>query len=114
MEELNKYFLNNNRRHFLKNIGFGIIGTGNIAKFHADCIEKIDNANLLGVVSKSETRAKEVSKLYDCPVFSDIESLLKIPEVDIVCICNESRLHGATITKVAKAGKNILCEKYFL
>ena len=94
-----------------KKVGFGIIGTGNIAKFHADCIEKIDNANLLGVVSKSETRAKEVCKLYDCPVFSDIESLLEIPEVDIVCICNESGLHGATITKVAKAGKNILCEK---
>ena len=94
-----------------KKVGFGIIGTGNIAKFHADCIEKIDNANLLGVVSKSETRAKEVSKLYDCPVFSDIESLREIPEVDIVCICNESGLHGTTITKVAKAGKNILCEK---
>ena len=94
-----------------KKVGFGIIGTGNIAKFHADCIEKIDNANLLGVVSKSETRAKEVCKLYDCPVFSDIESLLEIPEVDIVCICNESGLHGATISKVAKARKNILCEK---
>ena len=26
MEELNKYFLNNNRRHFLKNLGFGIGG----------------------------------------------------------------------------------------
>ena len=26
MVELNKYFLNNNRRHFLKNLGFGIGG----------------------------------------------------------------------------------------
>ena len=26
MEQLNKYFLNNNRRHFLKNLGFGIGG----------------------------------------------------------------------------------------
>ena len=26
MEELDKYFLNNNRRHFLKNLGFGIGG----------------------------------------------------------------------------------------
>ena len=92
-------------------VGFGIVGTGNIAKIHAECIEKIDNANLLGIVSKSETRAKEVRQLYSCTVFSDIESLLKIPEVDIVCICNESGLHGATISKVAKAGKNILCEK---
>ena len=28
MQELNKYFLNNNRRHFLKNLGFGIGGFG--------------------------------------------------------------------------------------
>ncbi|NCF30363.1 MAG: twin-arginine translocation signal domain-containing protein, partial [Bacteroidetes bacterium] len=26
MQELNKYFQNNNRRHFLKNLGFGIGG----------------------------------------------------------------------------------------
>ena len=26
MQELSKYFLNNNRRHFLKNLGFGIGG----------------------------------------------------------------------------------------
>ena len=45
-----------------RKVGFGIIGTGNIAKFHADCIEKIEGSYLLGVVSKTETRAKEISK----------------------------------------------------
>jgi predicted dehydrogenase len=94
-----------------KKVGFGIIGTGNIAKFHADCIEKINNANLLGVVSKSESRANEVRQLYNCSVFSDMESLLEIPEIDLVCVCNESGLHGETIARIAKAGKNILCEK---
>ena len=94
-----------------KKVGFGIIGTGNIAKFHADCIEKINNANLLGVVSKSESRANEVRQLYNCSVFSDMESLLEIPEIDVVCVCNESGLHGETIARIAKAGKNILCEK---
>lgn len=94
-----------------KNIGFGIIGTGNIAKFHADCIEKIDNADLLGVVSKSATRAREVRQLFNCTVFSDLETLLEIPEIDVVCVCNESGLHGATIARIAQAGKNILCEK---
>ena len=46
-----------------RKVGFGIIGTGNIDKFHADCIEKIEGSYLLGVVSKTETRAKEISKL---------------------------------------------------
>ena len=94
-----------------KKVGFGIIGTGNIAKFHADCIEKIEGAYLLGVVSKTETRAKEISKLFNCSIFFELEKLLEIPEIDIVCVCNESGLHGETISKIAKAGKNILCEK---
>ena len=94
-----------------RKVGFGIIGTGNIAKFHAQCIEKIQGAYLLGVVSKTETRAKEISKIFNCSVFFELEKLLENPEIDIVCVCNESGLHGETIDKIAKAGKNILCEK---
>ena len=56
-----------------KKVGFGVIGTGNIAKFHAACIEKIPNANLLGVLSKTEARAKAVSADYNCPVFWEME-----------------------------------------
>ena len=40
-----------------------------------------------------------------------MEKLLEIPEIDIVCVCNESGLHGETISRIVKAGKNILCEK---
>ena len=94
-----------------RKVGFGIIGTGNIAKFHADCIEKIEGAYLLGVVSKTETRAKEISKFFNCSIFFELEKLLEIPEIEIICVCNESGLHGETIDKIAKAGKNILCEK---
>lgn len=94
-----------------RNLGFGIIGTGNIAKFHANCIEKIDNAHLIGVLSKTETRANQVVQDFNCPVFWDIEKLLYHPDIDIICVCNESGLHGATIAKIAKAGKHILCEK---
>ena len=94
-----------------KKFGFGIIGTGNIAKFHADCIEKIPNAILFGVLSKSQSRADQVAKNYKCPVFWEMEKLLSHPEIDVICVCNESGLHGTTIAKIAKAGKHILCEK---
>ena len=94
-----------------KKIGFGVIGTGNIAKFHADCIEKIPNARLWGVLSKSETRALQVKEDYNAPVFWEMDQLLSHPEIDIICVCNESGLHGATIAKIAKSGKHILCEK---
>jgi len=94
-----------------KKIGFGIIGTGNIAKFHAQCIEKIPNAKLLGVLSKTESRALDIAVNFRAPVFWEIEKLLSHPEIDVICVCNESGLHGATIAKIAKAGKHILCEK---
>ena len=94
-----------------KKIGFGIIGTGNIAKFHADCIEKITDAHLFGVLSKSKSRAQQVAKDYKCPVFWEMEKLLSQQEIDVICVCNESGLHGTTIAEIAKAGKHILCEK---
>jgi len=94
-----------------KKVGFGIIGTGNIAKFHAECIEKIPNAILFGVLSKSQFRADQVAKNYKCPVFWEMEKLLSHPEIDVICVCNESGFHGTAISKIAKAGKHILCEK---
>ena len=94
-----------------RKLGFGIIGTGNIANFHANCIEKIQNAKLLGVYSKSETRANRVAKNFSCPVFWDMEKLLSHPNIDIICVCNESGLHYITIDKIAKSGKHVLCEK---
>lgn len=94
-----------------KKIGFGVIGTGNIAKFHAQCIDKIPNAKLLGVLSKTESRALDIAVNFKAPVFWEIEKLISHPEIDVICVCNESGLHGATIAKIAKAGKHILCEK---
>lgn len=94
-----------------KKIGFGVIGTGNIAKFHAQCIDNIPNAKLLGVLSKTESRALDIAVNFRAPVFWEIEKLISHPEIDVICVCNESGLHGATIAKIAKAGKHILCEK---
>ena len=94
-----------------KKIGFGVIGTGNIAKFHAQCIDKIPNAKLLGVLSKTESRAHDIALNFKAPVYWEIEKLLSHPEIDVICVCNESGLHGAVIEKIAKAGKHILCEK---
>ena len=94
-----------------KQIGFGIIGTGNIAKLHARCIEAIPYAKLLGVVSKTKSRAESVQEYFSSPVFCEIDQLLKTPDLEIVCVCNESGHHLETISKIAKYGINILCEK---
>jgi UDP-N-acetyl-2-amino-2-deoxyglucuronate dehydrogenase len=93
------------------NLGFGIIGTGSIAKLHAACVEKISDATLLGVWSKTKSRAQAVADDFNCPVYWEIDQLLKHPEIQVVIVCNESGLHGQTIAQLARAGKHILCEK---
>ncbi len=62
-------------------VGFGIIGTGNIAQFHAACIEKISNAELLGVLSKSQSRALQMAPKFNAPVFWKKKLFLKIKKL---------------------------------
>ena len=94
-----------------KKIGLAIIGTGNIAKFHANCIRKIKNSTLKGVYSRSGRINDELIKEFGCKIFDNIDKLLEVDGIDLVCVCNESGLHGETIKKIAMAGKNVLCEK---
>ena len=95
----------------MDSIGFGIIGTGNIAKIHSDCINQIEGATLHGVLTNSKKRKKEIFKIFKTKVYQNIDDFLENSKISIVCICNESGKHGKTIEKVANAKKNILCEK---
>ena len=95
----------------MDSIGFGIIGTGNIAKIHSDCINQIEGAILHGVLTNSKERKKEIFEIFKTKIYENIDDFLENSKITIVCICNESGKHGKTIEKVANAKKNILCEK---
>ena len=72
-----------------KKLGFGIIGCGVIADFHA---EKF--ANRHGIKA-----------------FSNPQELLACADVDIVNICTPSGYHASCVEGAAKAGKHIIVEK---
>ncbi len=92
-------------------IGIGIIGTGSIVNMYVKCISEIEGANLIALYTKSTDRVEEAKKLFGVPVFDDIEKLLALPEIQLICVCNESGNHGEAIKRSAKAGKHILSEK---
>ena len=48
----------------MNKLNFVIIGTGMISSTHADAINNIDRANLLGVFDKSDERTKEFAEKY--------------------------------------------------
>lgn len=92
-------------------IGVGIIGTGSIVNTYVKCIEEIEDTKLIALYTESSSRVKEAEKLFGAPILYDLEAFLSHPEIDVVCICNKSGLHGAAAIRVAYAGKHVLCEK---
>lgn len=94
-----------------RQIGFGIVGCGIIAKTHADCISRIKNANLIAVCDQNQQRLSWFRDTYGCKGFTEIDTLLEQPEIDVISILTPSGLHGKIGEKAARYGKHIIVEK---
>lgn len=85
---------------------FVIIGSGNITNTYLTAIGKIQNADVVGYVSRSSQNAAHLNQL---PKFS---TLLEIEEdYDAVIICTPNGLHHQGAIEAANLGKHVLCEK---
>lgn len=91
--------------------GFGIIGTGMIAHFHAKAIAAIPGAQLVGCYDRIPGRASQFGQEYGCLGDDDFEAFLKNPAIQIVTICTPSGAHLEPAVEAARAGKHVLVEK---
>jgi UDP-N-acetyl-2-amino-2-deoxyglucuronate dehydrogenase len=93
--------------------GFGIIGLGLIADFHAKAIQAISGSKgtLVACCSRSAEKAKDFAEKYNCRGYSDLGRFLSHPGLDIVSICSPSGAHLDTALAAAKAGKHVIAEK---
>lgn len=95
----------------MSKIGIGIIGTGSIVNTYKKCIDEMEDVKLVALYTKSKARAQEGAAKLEVTVLSDINEFLSLPEINLVCVCNESGRHGEAIKAAAVAGKHVLCEK---
>ena len=91
--------------------GFGIIGTGMIAHFHAQAIAAITGAKLVGCYDRVPGRAEQFGQEYGCQGYDDFDAFLSNPAIQIVTICTPSGAHREPAIAAAQAGKHILVEK---
>jgi len=93
-------------------VRFAVIGCGHIGKRHCEKIHDNNQAELIAVCDIDEKRAEELGKKYDVPFYTTHEELLaKEKNVDMVNVCVPNGLHAKISTNIARAEKNILCEK---
>ncbi len=94
-----------------KKFGFGIVGCGMIADFHARSIGDMKDVELVCVYDVVPKAAAKLAERYNCRALSDIDEFLACPGLDIVTIGTPSGAHLEPAVKAAKAGKHVICEK---
>ena len=91
--------------------GFGILGLGMIAEFHAKAIAAMTGGSLVACCSRSDEKAKEFGDRFNCAAYSSVDEFLNHEGLDIVTICTPSGFHLEPALKVIEAGKHLIVEK---
>jgi UDP-N-acetyl-2-amino-2-deoxyglucuronate dehydrogenase len=92
--------------------GFGIVGTGMIAGFHARAIAQVPGARLVGVASRSPEKGRAFAKTHVLAVVAgSVEELAARPDIDVICITTPSGGHLEPALAAIEAGKHVVIEK---
>jgi UDP-N-acetyl-2-amino-2-deoxyglucuronate dehydrogenase len=93
-------------------LGFGFIGAGAIAHFHAQAVAASRGGRAIGVVSRTRATAEKFAAEHGLAFASDdVDALLRQPGVDAVCITTPSALHLQPALAAIRAGKHLMIEK---
>ncbi|MGO3110108.1 MAG: Gfo/Idh/MocA family protein [Sphingobacterium sp.] len=95
----------------LSNTGFAIIGTGAIAHIHAEVIQSIIGAELIGVYNRTASKAQTFADQYNCVAYESLQTMLENQQITIVCICTASGAHLEPALACISANKHCLIEK---
>jgi predicted dehydrogenase len=93
-------------------LGFGIVGTGMIAGYHAEAIAAARGARLVGVSGRSPESVAEFARKHAVPfATTHLDELLGQPGLQVVCITTPSGAHLEPALAAMRAGKHVVVEK---
>lgn len=93
-------------------VRFGIVGCGVISPWHARGITNTQEAELVACCDIVREKAEKLAAEFNAQrVYTDYREMLASDDIDAVCVCTPSGLHGQVTIDAAKAGKHVMCEK---
>ena len=93
-------------------IGWGIIGTGKIARIFGRALAGSRSGRLVAVASRSSERARRFGQEIGAErCYGAYDELLADDAVEVVYIATPHPTHLEWGTRSAEAGKHVLCEK---
>lgn len=96
----------------MTNIRFAILGAAKIARTVGPKIQSADGAEVIGVASRTLSKAEAFAAEFNIPrSYDSYQAALDDPDVDAVYMPLPPSMHLEWTIKAAEAGKHILCEK---
>ena len=91
--------------------GFGVVGCGMIAHFHAKALADIRGAKLVAGFDMVPAAADKLAEATGCTPYYRLADMLADPAVDVVTIGTPSGAHMEPAVAAARAGKHVIVEK---
>ena len=92
-------------------MGFGLLGTGLIAPFHARAIQASGCARLVAAADLDPDRLAKFTGQFSCRGYASLEQMIQDPEIQAINVLTPNHLHTAAVLLAARAGKHLLIEK---
>lgn len=92
-------------------VKIGLIGAGDIANLHAEAINSLAGAELVGLWNRTASKGEAKAKIFGCKTYPSVDALLRDSNIDAVFILTNMETHCEYTIKAAEAGKHILVEK---
>jgi predicted dehydrogenase len=89
-----------------------LLGTGNMARLHAQEFALVPDAKIVAAVDVDEERARAFAEKHKIPNhFGSLEAVLRWGEFDAICNITPDGMHHDTTLLILAAGKHVFCEK---
>jgi UDP-N-acetyl-2-amino-2-deoxyglucuronate dehydrogenase len=98
----------------MSEIGFGVIGAGNIAVLHGQAIAAIPGVRLRAFLGKTRERVDAMAGKFSASgaeAMVDADRFFARPDIQVVTICTPSGTHAELGMRAAAAGKHVMVEK---
>lgn len=96
----------------MKQLNWGIIGLGKMARIFAEDLIKVKTAQIYAVASRTQNKATEFANDFGAKkAFASYEELMQDEKVDVVYIATPHVFHFELAMQCLRAKKHVLCEK---
>jgi len=94
-------------------VRLGVVGAGAIAQLaHLPVLSKMRGAQLIALCDNDRPKARSLADRFNIPdVFTDIEDLLELDELDAVVIATPNHLHEPHVLSALAHKVHVLCER---